>query len=278
MLVWNALTPLWVNSVAKPLDFPKPLTLSTDASTGSPTGSIPLQTVVIWQVDLYHPPLPLTQLWQWLNTHEQQRALRLQHVGKRYEFIVGRGLLRYLLGYYLACPPQHIELQYGLNGKPYVRDDSIQLQFNVSHSQGMALYAFSYPAVGIDVEPMSRKMHQPQRLYRMLCSELNSCPLNEPSFFQALSPQLQQQILLLSWVCHEAYAKVHDISVTQILGQIPFISADLLLQSIQNDALLFPQWQFITWKERQVWLGIWHWNDKERLTNWITALAREAQH
>jgi len=96
-----------------------------------------------------------------LSSDEKARADRLVFPRDRNAFIVTRGILRELLGRYLGCIPAEIEFDYGPQGKPSLREKSSTkskspekaVQFNVSHSHGVALLAFSVARrVGVDVE------------------------------------------------------------------------------------------------------------------------------
>jgi 4'-phosphopantetheinyl transferase len=56
-----------------------------------------------------------------------------------------------LLGRYLQIPPDQIQFEYGPYGKPSLVGEPVE--FNLSQSQGLALYGFSRrQAIGIDVE------------------------------------------------------------------------------------------------------------------------------
>lgn len=89
-----------------------------------------------------------------LSAGERQRAGQFRLVRERKRFIVARGLLRQLLGCRLGIPPAAVELVYGQYGKPALagRPHS-RLSFNLSHSEGMAAFAFAEGRdIGIDIE------------------------------------------------------------------------------------------------------------------------------
>ncbi len=69
--------------------------------------------------------------------------------------MVGRGLLRVLLGRYLGASPHEIEFTYGEYGKPLLSGKGPW--FNLAHSGAEVMIAFSSRAeVGIDVEIADR--------------------------------------------------------------------------------------------------------------------------
>ncbi|MCK4829662.1 hypothetical protein KA005_78790, partial [bacterium] len=90
-----------------------------------------------------------------LSVDEQMRAERFYFDKDRKRFIVGRGILRSILGNYLDIAPSRLRFCYGDNGKPAVDDTACQrtIRFNLSHSNGRALFAFSIDReLGIDIE------------------------------------------------------------------------------------------------------------------------------
>ena len=107
--------------------------------------------VDIWLVGLEQSDTVRAKLWPLLNEEEQARAKRFYFDIHRHHFIVGRGLLRILLGKYLNLAPEKIVFAYGEHGKPYLPNTT--LNFNISHSYGMALLAFTQGReLGVDIE------------------------------------------------------------------------------------------------------------------------------
>src|SRR5271156_1985631 len=97
----------------------------------------------------------LDRLRATLAPEEKARADRFVFPRDRNAFIATRGILRQLLEKYLGCGPGQIEFDYGPQGKPSLRGESSKnsVQFNVSHSRGLALLAFAVARqVGVDVE------------------------------------------------------------------------------------------------------------------------------
>jgi 4'-phosphopantetheinyl transferase len=94
----------------------------------------------------------LTEL---LDDAERDRANRFVFKRDRFRYIVGRARLRQALSARLGVRPVAVELVYGKRGKPMLasRYASSDLRFNLSHSEDMAIYAFSVGReIGIDVE------------------------------------------------------------------------------------------------------------------------------
>ena len=90
-----------------------------------------------------------------LSDTELRRADRFAFDRDRNRFIVARARLREMLATRLSVRPETVELTYGVHGKPALarRFADSDLRFNVSHSDDVAVYAFSLGReIGIDIE------------------------------------------------------------------------------------------------------------------------------
>jgi 4'-phosphopantetheinyl transferase len=88
-----------------------------------------------------------------LSADEVQRVGGFHSEIHRQRFAAARTILRSLLGNYREIAPSEVEITLGALGKPMVDG----LQFNVSHADGLALFAFSLTAaVGVDLEYIRR--------------------------------------------------------------------------------------------------------------------------
>ncbi|MFN4259646.1 MAG: 4'-phosphopantetheinyl transferase family protein [Gemmataceae bacterium] len=88
-----------------------------------------------------------------LTAEERRKAERFHFERDRRRFAVCRGLLRVLLSRYLDMPPTAIALTYGNHGKPALACQRVR--FNVSHSHGWALLAFTLDReIGVDLEKL----------------------------------------------------------------------------------------------------------------------------
>jgi 4'-phosphopantetheinyl transferase len=73
-------------------------------------------------------------------------------------YVVGRSLLRVILGRYLGIAPGEIRIAYDCHGKPSLEGprNVRRLRFNLSHSKGSALYAVTLDReIGVDLECVS---------------------------------------------------------------------------------------------------------------------------
>jgi 4'-phosphopantetheinyl transferase len=100
------------------------------------------------QIDAYAPLL---------SPEELTRAYRFHFSRDQNRFIIGRALLRLILSTYLDRAPNDVEIGYRAHGKPYLLHQPISpdLQFNLAHSEGIAIYAIAHGReVGVDLEKL----------------------------------------------------------------------------------------------------------------------------
>jgi 4'-phosphopantetheinyl transferase len=128
-----------------------------DAAWGSPPESPALGAgeAHVWRARLDAGPHTVAWLAGTLSADERERAARFRFEKDRVSYTVARGVLRAILGRYLNVTPAELRFAYSPHGKPSL-DGALRsspLRFNVSHSHGLALYAFtSGREVGVDVE------------------------------------------------------------------------------------------------------------------------------
>ena len=144
----------------------------------------------------------VTDLQPLLSTDESERADRFVFPSDRHHFIVARGLLRRLLGGYLQCASQELQFAYGAQGKPSLLvPDGNSLRFNLAHSHGRAVYAFTRnKEVGIDLEFTGRKVDY-ERLAGRFFSEA------EVADMKRLDTGRRRQAFFNCWTRKEAYIK-----------------------------------------------------------------------
>jgi 4'-phosphopantetheinyl transferase len=134
---------------------------------------------------------------------ELQRAARLRLPRHRERFIISRGLLRVLLGAYLDCRPEAIQLSLTLQGKPFVPASfsPVPLSFNLSHSRDAVLFAMRLSGqVGIDVEYMRDNLD-----FTSLAGRFFS--VSEYNTVNRLSGAQQKAAFYTCWTRKEAYLK-----------------------------------------------------------------------
>ncbi len=93
------------------------------------------------------------RLEAFLSADEIARAHRFVFARDRERFIAGRGRLREILATRLAMPPAGLVFSYSETGKPNIGTRAAELQFNLSHSAGLAaLVVTEGIELGVDIE------------------------------------------------------------------------------------------------------------------------------
>jgi 4'-phosphopantetheinyl transferase len=159
--------------------------------------------VDVWRADLTADGEREREL---LSASEQQRAARFarEELGRRWGR--ARGILRALLGRYAGLDPRALQFAAGLHGKPSL-DGAPRPRFNVSHSGGIALYAFALDReVGVDVELPRRQLDTLAIAERAL-GEVQAARL------RALPPAEREREFLRGWVRYEAVLKCHGTGI-----------------------------------------------------------------
>ncbi|NJR59977.1 MAG: 4'-phosphopantetheinyl transferase superfamily protein [Cyanobacteria bacterium CRU_2_1] len=165
----------------------------------------------LWRTDLNVSLITLQHLTQILSEDERQRANRFHFERDRIHFIACRGILRCILGRYLNTNPAYIQFSYGSRGKPILEtsSDISPLQFNLSHSHGLALYAITRRcAIGVDLEYC--RAIEVESLAKSFFSP------REYILLSALPPVQQRSAFFQLWTYKEAYLKATGKGLTDL--------------------------------------------------------------
>jgi len=156
----------------------------------------------VWRASLSLPPALLQRMANTLNASENERAGKFLVAQARERFVAARGVLRQLLGIYLALPPNKIEFRYGPHGKPSLSGaHNSKISFSVSHSQGMGLFAFAGSAeVGVDIEEVKADFKGMQIASHFFSDQ-------EIADLARLPPNLADNGFFECWTGKEAYVK-----------------------------------------------------------------------
>jgi 4'-phosphopantetheinyl transferase len=181
--------------------------------------------------DLDLPGERVTELRGLLSHDEFERARKFRFERDRARYTVGRGMLRRLLGGYLSVAPEDIRFTYSEHRKPAVRRPRSNLSFNLSHSEGLALYAVCIDAdVGIDVEKL-RPEPATDRVPEHFFSP------REVETLRSLPEAAQDAAFLRCWTRKEAFLKARGDGLTLALD-----SFDVTLTEREPPRLLRTAW------------------------------------
>jgi 4'-phosphopantetheinyl transferase len=192
----------------------------------------------IWYASL---DTPISQFWGLLATDEKKRAGRFHFQADRKRFIVRRGILRTILGYYLSIEPSQFRFYYGKNEKPALADTfgKEKVHFNLSHSEGIALYAFARNReIGVDIERIRDISEMGQIAERFFSKRENAV-------LQALPKSKKKEAFFNCWTRKEAFIKAIGDGLSYPLDRfdvslVPGEPARLL--KVEGYSKVAPQW------------------------------------
>ena len=204
-----------------------------------PEGNLSIQTdiVHVWRANLDLPLNEIAKLETILSDDEKLRANRFRFPQHRRRFIAARGILRQLLASYLDVASHCLKFEYSSRGKPRLMDNI--LEFNISHSQELALYGITcYPKIGIDLEYL-REIDDLQKIAQRFFSP------KESEFITCLRDNEQRQAFFQLWTAKEAYLKATGEGLTGSLDGVEIsITAEpsVTLTSIKGDIQAAANW------------------------------------
>jgi 4'-phosphopantetheinyl transferase len=197
--------------------------------------------VHVWRAVLDIPLEQVLSLAKLLSEDETLRANRFYLEQHRQRFIVARGTLRLILGQYLGIDPWQLRFEYSSRGKPSLAKsyNKKEIQFNLSHSQGLALYGFTRSRkIGVDLEYL-RPLPDAEQIAQRFFSR------REFRIISALPPQEKQQAFFRGWTAKEAYLKATGDGLAGSLDRVEVSlmpEEPLHLLSIQGNSQVASRW------------------------------------
>jgi 4'-phosphopantetheinyl transferase len=190
--------------------------------------------VHIWRANLGLSTPEIEELTSLLSTDEIARANKFRFVRHRCRFIAARGILRQLLGNYLAANPRSLVFSYSDRGKPRLAQN-LSLQFNISHSQEYALFGFTLNhLIGVDIE-YQRAMPDALKIAQRFFSP------REYTMLEAVAIEQQSKLFFQLWTAKEAYLKATGTGLAASLSSIEIAldqSKSLYLSTLKEDTII----------------------------------------
>ncbi|HFC13027.1 MAG TPA: 4'-phosphopantetheinyl transferase superfamily protein [Anaerolineae bacterium] len=201
------------------------------------------EQIHVWSADLRATEAQVARLRQLLSADERARADRYRFPRHKRRYTVARGVLRQLLGQYLGVAPVDIVFHTTKYGKPYVKAQvsGQVLQFNVSHSYELALFALNLGRrIGIDVEHRRRVIDLESVANHFFSAAEIETLLAAPT-------HAKQQLFLNCWTRKEAYIKglgeglSHPLDTFEVSMKV---GAPVCLLADYTDPTAPQRWQF----------------------------------
>jgi 4'-phosphopantetheinyl transferase len=168
--------------------------------------------------------------WQkFLSPDESTRATRFRFPADRQRFAASRALLRIILAGYLATDPERLLFSYSKKDKPSLGPDHAGscITFNISHSAGIALFAFTRRReIGVDVEQVRRDFDVEAIARRFFSAQ-------EREQLENLPNHERFEAFFRCWTRKEAYIKATGDGLS-----LPLHQFDVSIARGDTDALL----------------------------------------
>ena len=177
--------------------------------------ALPQSEVQLWRADLEAVRSEEPRWQKLLSADELTRAARFHFPRDRQRFVAARALLRTILAGYLATDPLAVHLVYSKKEKPSLGPEHAgsDVLFNVSHSGGIALLAFSRGrSTGVDVEHVRGDFDLEAIARRFFSAQ-------EQDQLFALAAEGRIEAFFRCWTRKEAYIKATGDGLSLPLSQ-----------------------------------------------------------
>ena len=177
-----------------------------------------IEGVSLWLCGLDRTPAEIEDSTRLLSAAERARALRFGTLALRERWIAGRATLRVLLGQALGTPPAAVEIRRGLRGRPELGDADAGIDFNVSHTRGVALIGFARglaagTRIGVDIERADREVGADRLARKFLTAR-------ERASLAGLDLRTRRARFLRYWTCKEAMSKATGDGLIAPFGRL----------------------------------------------------------
>ncbi len=193
------------------------------------TLALPKDEVQLWRVDLEAIRGDETRWQGVLSPDEKTRAARFHFHRDRQLYVASRAMLRTILAAYLTSNPADLSFSYSQKEKPSLAGTQAAsgLAFNVSHSGGVGLYAFTLQReIGVDVEVIRRDFDVEPMAQRFFSA-------HEQTQLAALPKEERVDAFFRCWTRKEAFLKATGDGLSLPLNQF-----DVSLEPLQTSLLL----------------------------------------
>jgi 4'-phosphopantetheinyl transferase len=185
--------------------------------------------VQLWRVDLEAIGADESRWQQVLSSDELTRASRFHFSRDRQRFVAARAWLRTILAGYLRTDPNSLRFTYSNKEKPSLGPafEGSDVSFNVSHSGGIALLAFTRRReIGVDIEQLRRDSDLETIARRFFSA-------HEQNQLAALPAEERFDAFFRCWTRKEAFIKATGDGLSLPLNQF-----DVSLAAGEGNALL----------------------------------------
>jgi len=167
--------------------------------------SISGEEVHIYYVSISSVENQIPILKNYLTDEEEKKIMKFIFEKDRKCHMISRSVLKDILSRYLSIKAEDVIFTYNDYGKPFLGNkiNNAEINFNLSHSGDMIIYAFSTGrSIGVDVQEI-RNMDSTDDIFKRYFSDY------ENSIFDTLPVELKTGAFYSCWTRKEAYVKAH---------------------------------------------------------------------
>lgn len=166
----------------------------------------------LWLLSLDAPQWPLGELERILDRAERERADRFHFAQHRRQFVTSHGQLRMVLASYLETAPGEVAIVQPEGGKPRLAMSTAPFDFNLSHSDALALVGISCHPIGVDIEALRIVSDRDEIVRQNFASA-------EVAALAALPADRQCDGFFACWTRKEAYVKALGLGLAEPLDR-----------------------------------------------------------
>lgn len=176
--------------------------------------------VHVWRAILHWPSAHGEPMARLLSPDERDKMTSFHFEQDRLRYLVGRAVLRTLVGRLSGARASDLRFEYSAFGKPSLAAGTdTQLQFNISHSADMVLIALARGrAIGIDVECIRSNAAIMSIAARYFSTK-------EYETLTSLEPTMQRGAFFACWTRKEAYLKARGDGLRLPLNRFEVVLA-----------------------------------------------------
>ena len=153
----------------------------------------------------------------WVSPYKQDRIRRFANPIDAKRCLVGDLLVRFALGERLACPTSAIDIDVSDDGKPFVRNASHGVHFNLSHSGSWIVCAVDEGPIGVDIEYI-----------RPIAPGVGrwALSLKEYDMLQQKPPEARTPFFFTLWTLKESFLKATGTGLGRPLNSFSVLEAE----------------------------------------------------
>lgn len=152
----------------------------------------------------------------YLSKDELEQHNRFHFEGRRHQYLITRMLVRYVMSLYSDIAAEDFIFAKNDYGKPFVKNQNIRIDYNLSHTKKMIVLAVTVDAdIGVDVEYLDRKTD---------CLKLAKSMFSKSEYTQLceLPSEKKKEHFFDIWTLKESYIKARGMGLSIPLGDISY--------------------------------------------------------